>query len=47
MLALEEDKRGIEVNRINKIKYADDTALLARSPEDLQLLVDRVPKPSR
>ena len=33
-------------NNINNIRYADDTALLANSNEDLQKIVDKVKKES-
>ena len=39
---------GININgtNINNIRYADDTALLASSNDDLQKLVDKVKKES-
>lgn len=42
--ALEEIDGGVKVNgvNVNNLKYADDTVLLASSPEELQLLLDRV-----
>lgn len=43
-IALKKENRGIQVNGIpiSSIRYADDTAILANSPEDLQQSVDRV-----
>ena len=39
-----EDSPGIKVNgeNINNIRYADDTALIAGSEEELQSLLDKV-----
>lgn len=42
--ALDKIEGGVKVNgvNVNNLRYADDTVLLASSPEELQLLVDRV-----
>lgn len=42
--ALQNAKEGIKVNgkRVNNIRYADDTVLIAESEEDLQNLLDKI-----
>lgn len=43
-LALEDETRGIKINGklITNIRYADDTAILANSIEDLQILLNKL-----
>ena len=41
--ALEDETRGIQINgmRVNNIRYADDTVILAECLEDLQIMMDK------
>jgi len=43
-MALEGESREIKINGspINNIRYADDTAMLAATLEDLQKMMDRI-----
>jgi len=43
-MALEGESRGIKINgsSINNIRYADDTAILAPTLEDLQEMIYRI-----
>lgn len=45
--ALKEVDKGFKIKRINNIRYADDTVVLADNLEDLQLLMDRINEGSR
>ena len=47
--ALETEDKGavISGNRINNLKFADDIGLIAESPADLQILVDRTEQESK
>lgn len=42
--ALEESEWGVNINGhiINNLRHADDTALVAFTPEDIQMIVNRV-----